>query len=233
MISVIPPRLTFLLYWPTEQQADSLLEINVRPAVSYWEPMEICRTCPSISEEDLRAARAELKAYVDVTDEDLMKIYVLAVRNARERRSTMVMVQNVMTENVVTVTPDMSIHEAARLLSEHKITGLPVVDEKNHVIGVLSMADILPPEGSKKENAVTKLLLRLRGKQSPPRFGEERVGGAMSAPPITTGPDADVKEVAAVLDLHRIKRLPVVDDDGKLLGIISRGDIVRAMGKKL
>lgn len=193
--------------------------------------MEICRTCPSIAEEDLRAARAELKAYVDITDEDLMRIYVLAVRHARERRSTMVTVRTVMSENAVSVTPDTGIHEASRLLSEHKITGLPVVDEENRVIGVLSEADILSPEGTKYENAVTKLFHRLRGKPGRAR-GEDRVKNAMSAPPITTEPDADIKEIAAVLDLHRIKRLPVVDPDGKLLGIISRGDIVRAMGKK-
>ncbi len=192
--------------------------------------MEICKTCPSISEEDLRAARAELKAYVDVTDEDLMKIYVLAVRHSRERHSTMVMVQNVMTEKVISVTPDMSIHEAARLLSTSKITGLPVVDGNNRVIGVISTADIYLPEGAKKENPFRNLLRRLGGKRGPSQ-GEERIGGAMSAPAITTEPDADIKEVAAVLDLHRIKRLPVVDDEGKLLGIISRGDIVRAMGK--
>ncbi len=193
--------------------------------------MEICKTCPSISEVDLQAARAEFKAYLDITDEDLMKIYALAVRHSRERHSTMVMVQNVMTEKVITVTPDMSIHEAARLLSVNKITGLPVVDENNRVIGVISTADIYLPEGTKKETSFRKLLRRLLGNRRLPE-SSERIGGAMSAPAIATEPDADIKEVAAVLDLHRIKRLPVVDDSGKLIGIISRGDIVRAMGKK-
>ncbi len=195
--------------------------------------MEICKTCPSISEEDLQAARAEFKAYLDITDEDLMKIYALAVRHSRERHATMVIVQNVMTEKVVTATPDMNIHVAARLLSEHKITGLPVVDGNNRVIGVISTADILSPEGSKKENALSKLMRRLRGKQEAKKGVGERVEDAMSVPPITTEPDADIKEVAAVLDLHRIKRLPVIDPDGKLMGIISRGDIVRAMGRTL
>ena len=193
--------------------------------------MEICNTCPSISVEDLRAALAELKTYVDITEEDLMKIYVLAVRHARVRRSTMVPVQTVMSEIVVSATRDMSLHEAARLLAEHKITGMPVVSEDNRVIGVISEADILFPEGSKKENAIDKLLRALRGKPGTVRPDAERVEDAMNAPPITTLPDADIKEVAAVLDMHKIKRLPVVDHDGKLVGIISRGDIIRAMGK--
>jgi len=193
--------------------------------------MEICNTCPSISEEDLRAALAELKTYVDITEEDLMKIYVLAVRHARVRRSTMVPVRTVMTEHVVFATRDMSIHEAARLLSEHKITGMPVISEDNRVIGVISEADIYSPEGTKKENTVNRLLRRLRGKPEKVIEGGGRVEDAMNTPPITTLPDADIKEVAAVLDMHRIKRLPVVDLAGKLLGIISRGDIIRAVGK--
>jgi CBS domain-containing membrane protein len=194
--------------------------------------MEICNVCPSISEEDLRAALSELKTYVDITEEDLMKIYVLAVRHARVRRSTMVPVQTVMTESVVTATGGMSIHEAAQLLSEHNISGMPVVAENNRVVGVISEADILSPEGTKKENTLNKLLRRLQGKPGKTRLDAERVEDVMKTPPITTLPDADIKEVAALLDMRRIKRLPVVDHDGKLLGIISRGDIIRAMGKK-
>jgi CBS domain-containing membrane protein len=235
MISVIPALLT-LCY-------TSLIDQSVLPfyhvwsfsrhnvACSYGRRMEICNTCPSISGEDLRAALAELKTYVDITEEDLMKIYVLAVRHARVRRSTMVPVQTVMTEKVVSATRDMSLHEAARLLSENKITGMPVISEDNRVIGVISEADILSPEGTKKKNAVNKLLRRLRGRPETMRPDAERVEDAMNTPPITTLPDADIKEVAAVLDMHRIKRLPVVDHDGRLVGIISRGDIIRAMGK--
>jgi len=193
--------------------------------------MEICNTCPSISVEDLRAALAELKTYVDITEEDLMKIYVLAVRHARVRRSTMVPVRTVMTEKVISATRNMGILEAARLLSEHKITGMPVISEDNRVIGVISEADILSPGGTKKDNAVDKLLRALRGRPATVRPDAERVEDAMNAQPITTLPDADIKEVAAILDMHRIKRLPVVDLDGKLVGIISRGDIIRAMGK--
>jgi CBS domain-containing protein len=72
----------------------------------------------------------------------------------------------------------------------------------------------------------------LRGRPEKEIEGGGRVEDVMNTPPLTTLPDADIKEVAAVLDMHRIKRLPVVDLDGKLVGIISRGDIIRAMGKK-
>lgn len=192
--------------------------------------MEICTSCPSISEEDIRAALTELKTYVDVTEEDLMKIYILAVRHARMRRSTMIVVERVMTTNVVSATREMTVHEAAMLLSKHKISGMPVVDQNKKVIGVISEADILKPEGTKKEGRFRSILKNIVGR--PAGRGEDCVGDVMKAPPITTEPDADIKEVAAVLDLHRIKRLPVTDPEGKLVGIVSRGDIIRAMGKK-
>ncbi len=194
--------------------------------------MEICNACPSISEDDLRAALAELKTYVDITEEDLMKIYALAVRNARMRRSTVIPVHSVMTGKVVSATRDMSIHEAARLLSEHKISGMPVVDDDNHVIGVISEADILLPEGARIKNRIRNGLRNIVGRSVPADIDGERVGEVMNTPPITTEPDADIKEVAAVFDMRRIKRLPVVDREGKLLGIISRGDIIRSMGRK-
>ncbi len=194
--------------------------------------MEICNTCPSISEEDLRAAITELKTYVDITEEDLMKIYVLAVRHARERLSTMISVQDVMTHQVYSVTKDAEVQEAARILSEQKISGLPVIDEGNRVIGVISEVDILASAGLGPKRPAGDFLRRLFGERVPAKREGHRAGDVMSAPPITIGPFEDIKEVAAVLDKRRIKRLPVVDRDGRLLGIISRGDIIRAMGKK-
>ncbi len=191
--------------------------------------MEICKSCPAISEEDLRAAQKELKTYVDITEEDLMKIYVLAVRHARERHSTAIPVSSVMTKKVFYVAADTEVRKAAGLLTINNISGMPVVDEANRVIGVISEADIALPEGGKKKEP---LLHRLFGRQPAAHNSRERfVRDAMSSPAITTQPDADIKEVAAIIDLHRIKRLPVVSDQGTLIGIVSRGDIIRALGK--
>ena len=193
--------------------------------------MEICNTCPSIAKEDLRKALAELKTYVDITEEDLMSIYVLAVRHARERLSTKISVQDVMTHQVFSVTRDAEVGDAAAILSEQKISGLPVVDENSRVVGVISEADILASAGLGRKRPAGDFLRGLFGASRHTREGH-RAGDIMTTPPITTGPFEDIKEVAAILDKRRIKRLPVVDHDGRLLGIISRGDIIRAMGKK-
>ena len=185
-----------------------------------------------ISEEDLRAALREIKTYVDITEEDLRKIYEIALRHAKERLAAAVPVQDVMTRDVVTIGKEADINEAARLLSEDRVSGLPVVDDHRHVIGVVSEADILSMTGMKKGHTFKDVVRHLLGEPMPERKEGGIVEDIMSSPAITTTPDTDIAEVARVLDDRRIKRLPVVDEQGRLLGIVSRADIVRAIRKR-
>ncbi len=184
-----------------------------------------------ISDEDLRAALREIKTYVDITEEDLRKIYVIALKHAKERLALRHSASDVMTKDVIAVKGDADFHEAARLLSENKISGLPVVDEENHVIGIITEADILSLAGMKRGHTFKDILRHVLGEPLPERKTGNRVGDIMTSPAIITKPDADIREVARILDEKRIKRLPVVDDEGKLIGIISRADIVRVIGK--
>ena len=193
--------------------------------------MEVCNSCPPIAHEDLRAALRDLQTFVDITEEDLLKIYVLALRHARERLSTRIAVQDVMSREVHSVSGDAEVEDAARILTDQKISGMPVVDEDGRVIGVLSEVDVLASAGLGKSRP-GGLLGRILGRRLPAGKAGHRVADQMSAPPITVGPFEDIREVAAILDRRRIKRLPVVDGDGKLIGIVSRGDIIRAIGRK-
>jgi len=186
----------------------------------------------SLSGNDIRAALLEMKSFVDVTEEDLKKIYEIALRHAKERISMRIAVRDVMTTKVVTVKRNADLHEAARLLSENRISGMPVVDDANRVIGVISEADILVLAGMHKEHSFRDILRNILGEPVPARKSGDKVKDVMSFPPVTSKANDDVREVAAIFDEKRIKRLPVVDDDGILLGIISRADIVRAIGKK-
>jgi CBS domain-containing membrane protein len=185
-----------------------------------------------ISDEDLREALKEMGAYVDVTEEDLKKIYFMALRHARERLAKKIRVGDVMTKRVVTAKRNSDIHEISALFSENRISGLPVVDEGNHVIGVVSEADILSMAGLEKEHTFKDILRHILGEPLPKRRHGETVGEIMSSPAVTTSAEADIREVAGILEGKRIKRLPVVDGENRLLGIISRGDIVRAMSRK-
>lgn len=185
-----------------------------------------------ISDEDIRSALKEIKTYVDITEEDLKKIYSIALKHAKERLKKRILVSEVMTKNVISVKKDADIHEVSRLLSENKISGLPVVDDDNHVVGVITEADVLSMAGLKKGHTFKDIIRHILGEPIPERKEGNKVEDVMTSPAITTRPDVDIKEVARIFDEKRIKRLPVVDDENKLIGIISRADIVRKTGEK-
>jgi len=195
--------------------------------------MDTEHVCSPPSEEDLRAALKAMRTYVDITEEDLRKIYAIALRHARERTASQTLVRDAMTKTSVTIRRDADLHAAAALLSEHKISGMPVVDDANRVIGVISEADILTLTGMKREHTFKDILRTILGEPVPRRAPEGKtVENVMSFPPVTGKPDDTISDVAKILDERRIKRLPVVDNEGKLLGIISRADIVRTIGSK-
>lgn len=139
-------------------------------------------------------------------------------------------VTDLMTTDVVTATPETQLKRAARMLAERGVSGLPVVDVSHRVLGVLSEADVLAKEvdGRRQGNA---LLRFLEGPPVDDRFDALTVGEAMSAPAIVIAPDRPVTEAAAVLLAEGINRLPVVDDDGKLIGLLTRADLVRAFAR--
>ena len=188
--------------------------------------------CNPPSAEDLRSALREMQVYVDVTEEDLQKIYEIALRLARERVAAHTPVRDVMTRDVITIKSAADLHEAAKILSDHRISGMPVVDDNNKVIGVISEADILTLAGMSREHTFKDILRNLLGEPVPARKTGSTVGDVMSFPPITSKGDDEIGDVAKIFDERRIKRLPVVDDEGRLIGIVSRADIVRAIGRK-
>jgi CBS domain-containing protein len=137
-------------------------------------------------------------------------------------------VKDVMTEEVKTVAPDTPLKEVARVLTELGVSGLPVVDE-GKVVGVVSEADILVKErGSNPPRHGLVGLLFDEGVDHGWKLQAETAGEAMTSPAITIGALRPVTEAAGKMIDRKINRLPVVDDDGELLGIVTRADLVRA-----
>ncbi|MHB8845322.1 MAG: CBS domain-containing protein, partial [Nitrospirota bacterium] len=123
--------------------------------------------------------------------------------------------------------------EAARRMTGLRISGMPVVDDKDIVIGVVGELDIISVAGGNKSRSVKNIFRKMLGEPVPSRKEGNNVGAVMSTPPITISPTADIREAAHLLEGHRIKRLPVVDEFGRLIGVISRADIVRGMSKTM
>jgi CBS domain-containing protein len=138
-------------------------------------------------------------------------------------------VRDVMTREVVTVTPETPLRDVAAVLAERRISGVPVA-VGDACIGIVSEADLLPKQLS-RGLARRRPLEWIFGEQRDPeelrRRAATTAAGAMSAPAITIGPDTSVHEAAALMVDRDVNRLPVVAD-GAIVGIVTRADLVRA-----
>jgi CBS domain-containing protein len=137
----------------------------------------------------------------------------------------MLTVGAVMTQAVVTVKPETSFKEAVRLLRQRRVSGLPVVDGEGNLVGIVSEADLLNKVEKRDPDAY---LLESR----PHRLDRARsaaldVASAMSREVTTVQPDFPVALAAREMHTRGFKRLPVVDEKGKLVGIVSRGDLLK------
>ena len=135
-------------------------------------------------------------------------------------------IANVMTTDVITVSPETGLKQVAELLAARGISGAPVVDENRHVVGVVSEADILAKERWPRR---PRRLERLLGRDGLDAKTTARTAGeAMTAPAVTIGAERRVDAAAALMLDRSINRLPVVDAEGLLVGIVTRADLVRA-----
>ncbi|MFF4507389.1 CBS domain-containing protein [Streptomyces sp. NPDC001401] len=136
------------------------------------------------------------------------------------------MVSDLMTTSVVRVRRDTGFKEIAKLLAEYDITAVPVVDDDERPVGVVSEADLLRKEAAQLDPA--GLLPVLHPKPTARAKAEASTAeGLMNSPAVTARPQWTVVEAAQVMERHGVKRLPVVDEAGRLVGVISRADLLR------
>ena len=139
-------------------------------------------------------------------------------------------VKDLMTRDVLSVTPETPLKQVAVTLVENDISGLPVCDEAGRVVGVVSEADILYKEsGEPRRGPGGPLAWLVDGTsyESVMKASARTAGETMGSPPITIGPMRPVADAARLMIEHKVNRLPVVDDD-RLVGIVTRADLVRA-----
>ena len=142
-------------------------------------------------------------------------------------------VRDVMTKEVISIPKFESIMCAANILSEKNISGLPVVDKGQKVIGIITQADILSMLGVGRDHTFKDLLKYMLGEPLPERKIGDLDGDIMTAPALTIRPEANIAEVVRIMDERKVRRLPVVDEKDILIGIISRADILKAVIRKL
>jgi CBS domain-containing protein len=133
-------------------------------------------------------------------------------------------VKDVMSTHVIAVRENASFKEIATRLREHRVSAFPVIDREGRVIGVVSEADLLPKEAL--EGDVPSVLHSLGHRREESKITATTAADLMTKPAVTIGPDEPVAHAARLMYSHRVKRLPVTGDDGTLIGIVTRSDVL-------
>jgi CBS domain-containing protein len=131
----------------------------------------------------------------------------------------------VMTTGAATIRPDAPLFEAARLMIQHQISGLPVVDANERLVGLVTENDFLRP-GQSGQARLIEMLTKAGTPED--ELNLRRVDDLMTREPITISAETPLEEVIALMLRHAVRRLPVVAD-GKVVGIVSRGNLLRAL----
>jgi CBS domain-containing membrane protein len=191
------------------------------------------KNAPSgVDVDDILAAMGQADGYLDITPDDALALYRLALSHAVERVRLRLTVGELMTREVQTIDPRATAVEIAQLLARAGVSGAPVV-ENGQVVGVVSIKDFLPRLGLAKQSTPMALVAGLvTGTVSGALCGAADFSSVtarelMTAPALTIPPATPVAEAAKLMDGRGINRLPVAEN-GALVGIITRGDVVRA-----
>ncbi len=145
-------------------------------------------------------------------------------------------VADAMTPSPVVVKPQTPLNEAIKILAERQVSGLPVVGDDDRLVGVISETDLMWQETGVTPPAYIMFLDSVIYLQNPATYERDlhkalgqTVGEVMSTDPIAISADKPLKEAAQLMHDRNVRRLPVIDGDSHVIGILTRGDIVRVM----
>lgn len=150
-------------------------------------------------------------------------------------------VQEIMTKDVLTVQPETPVNDVARLMGARDVSGVPVVDEAGQVVGIITELDLLIRNTRLEVPRFIQVLDLGRIPLEWPGHVRERMRhmlgtqarDVMTETVVTIAPDAEVEELAELMVKRRVNPVPVVDAEGRLVGIVSRADIVDMMAARL
>ena len=180
-----------------------------------------------LNDEDILDAMQHIPGYLDISTEDFRAIYHLAHNHSLERLFRRVHAAHLMLPNIQPLYPDTPLDVAAQQLVSQRRKSLPVVDENNYVTGMLTETDFLR---RLQVDSFLELLLKLVTDQNQftHRCHETSVGEAMTTPAITIAAQAGFREILQTFHRHEGRSMPVVDDQGRLKGLLRRKDFIKA-----
>ncbi|MEW5754664.1 MAG: HPP family protein [Pseudomonadota bacterium] len=183
-----------------------------------------------LRQEDLRHALREMNAYLDISEQDLNKIYQFASMHAYQRRMGEIRCADIMSTDIITVEYDTEVEEVWALLRYHKVATLPVIDRQRRVIGTVSLVDILKHADLKSYQDFGERLQRFI-RRTPGHTTEkpEVAGHIMTKPVITASHTMHIAELVPLLSDRGLHHIPIVDEERRLVGMITQSDLIAAL----
>jgi len=191
---------------------------------------ELNRHSVGVTNEDIIQAMKKISGYLDITPSDFMEVYQVAYTHAFERLTSSIKAQDIMTKKVIAIDEDTSPIDTVKLMARHNISGLPVLNKKNKVSGIISEKDFLKQMNTLKQPSFMNVILQCLESKGCIALDLKKLSARdiMSSPPITIEMNTPVLEVANLFESHNINRVPVLDKHLNLAGIIARSDLVQA-----
>jgi CBS-domain-containing membrane protein len=191
---------------------------------------EADRRAAGMTDTDILEAMKSISGYLDITPADFKELYRIAYRHAAERFARSITARDIMTRDVVSVKPEDTLENVVGVMSAKRISGVPVLDPAGKVLGIISEKDIVSrllgdDSGNlmslvsgciRAEGCLCRTLRSLTAKE------------IMTSPVVTVRETASLAEIAELLAGRKVNRLPVTDQEGRLLGFLTRNDIVNA-----
>ncbi len=183
-----------------------------------------------ISQQDVVEAMKRISGYIDITPGDFKEVYQSAYALAIRRLLSSLTAVKIMTKAVVFVDQEMALVEAADLLAEKQISGCPVVGSEGRVVGVVSEKDFLKEMGFGTTPSFMQLATHCLNSKSCMirRLHHKTVGDIMTKPPITADSTMTIDAISTLFTEHQINRLPIVDNTGRPIGMVTRSDLARS-----
>mgnify|MGYP001767759341 CR=1 FL=1 len=197
------------------------------------EPENQCSNAVDISELDVIAAMKEIQGYLDISPGDFREVFRIAYDHALRRVMDSRRAQDIMTTPAHCLRADMDLIQAATFLAERQFSGAPVIDAAGTLVGVLSEKDFLACMGIGTPASFMRIVAHCLTHKGCMAMGLHNhvVREIMSTPPITAGPAMTLGAISALFAEKRINRLPIIDAEGRPLGIVTRTDLVHSYGQ--
>jgi len=187
---------------------------------------DYCRPV-DISDDDIYDAMKEIPGYLDITPGDFKEVFRFAYQHAVERLSS-VKAGAAMVREVISVTRKTPLVQVAEAMARHGVSGVPVVEEGERVVGVISEKDFLTRMGEQDTETfmgVVAECLKGKGCVAVPIRGQN-AEDIMTSPAVTVNEETSIMEIANIFTEKNINRVPVINQQDRLVGIITRADVV-------